>query len=174
MTVAKALGKVTKQYQPKGKRQPPPAPPPTKPEPAVDRHRRPAAQRPHRPGLGRGHPGQQAADVFVRAGAVARVVRDENGVPKIEPFDRVRMRCRLSEVANFFTLRKGEGGCYEQVGTNPPLSLAENVLAQTRWDLPPLAGIARAPILRTDGTICTEPGYDPVSRLMYCPIRNSS
>ena len=53
---------------------------------------------------------------------------DENGVPKIESFDRVRMRCRLSEVANFFTLRKGEGGCYEQVGTNPPLSLAENVL----------------------------------------------
>ena len=47
------------------------------------------------------------------------------------------MRCRLSEVANFFTLRKGEAG-YEPVGTNPPLSLAENVLAQTtgtcrRW-----------------------------------------
>ena len=87
-------------------------------------------------------------------------MRDENGVPKIESFDRVRMRCRLSEVANFFTLRKGEGGAYEQVGTNPPLSLAENVLAQTAWNLPPLAGIARAPILRQDGTICTTPGYD--------------
>jgi hypothetical protein len=35
--------------------------------------------------------------------------------------------------------------------------------------LPPLAGIARAPILRHDGTICTTPGYDSVSRLMYCP-----
>ena len=107
--------------------------------------------------------------MFVRAGAVARVLRDENGVPRIEQFDRVRMRCRLSEVANFFTLRKGEGGCYEQVGTNPPLQLAENILAQTSWELPPLAGIARAPILRADGTICTHPGYDPVSRLVYCP-----
>ena len=101
-------------------------------------------------------------------GNLARVVRDENGLPRIEPFDRVRMRCRLSEVANFFTLRRGEDG-YEPVGVNPPLSLAENVLAQTTWDLPPLAGIARAPILRHDGTICTEPGYDPVSRLVYCP-----
>ncbi|MEZ6072256.1 MAG: hypothetical protein R3C10_18855 [Pirellulales bacterium] len=90
-------------------------------------------------------------------------------MPKIEEFDRVRMRCRLSEVANFFTLRKGEGGCYEQVGVPPPLSLAENILAQTSWELPPLVGIARAPILRADGSICTTPGYDPASRLMYCP-----
>ena len=107
--------------------------------------------------------------VFVRAGTVARIMCDEHGVPKIESFDRVRMRCRLSEVANFFTLRKVEGGSYERVGTHPPLSLAENVLAQTNWTLPPLAGIARAPILRGDGTICTQPGYDPISRLYYCP-----
>lgn len=47
--------------------------------------------------------------------------------------------------------------------------LAENILAQSSWDFPPLAGIARAPILRHDGTICTQAGYDPVSRLYYCP-----
>jgi len=35
--------------------------------------------------------------------------------------------------------------------------------------LPAARRIARAPILRRDGTICTEPGYDPVSRLYYCP-----
>jgi len=171
MTIAKALAKVVKQYAPRQKRKKAP---------------RPAAPPPVNPGL----PGiiiddTQLSDltaqavnailqantppsVFVRAGTVARVVRDENGLPKIETFDRVRMRCRLSEVANFFTLRKGEGG-YEQVGTNPPLSLAENVLALCRWDFPPLAGIARAPILRSDGSICTQPGYDPVTRLIYCP-----
>jgi hypothetical protein len=171
MTIAKALAKVVKQYDPKQKRKKAP---------------RPAAPPPVNPGL----PGiiiddTQLSDltaqavnailrantppsVFVRAGTVARVVRDENGLPKIETFDRVRMRCRLSEVANFFTLCKGESG-YEQVGTNPPLSLAENVLALGHWDFPPLAGIARAPILRSDGTICTQPGYDPVSRLIYCP-----
>lgn len=107
--------------------------------------------------------------VFVRAGTVARIMRDEHGVPRIEPFDRVRMRCRLSEVANFFTLRKGEGGDLARVGTHPPLSLAENVLAQSKWNLPALAGIARAPILRQDGTICAQPGYDPISHLYYCP-----
>ena len=171
MTITKALGKVTKQYKPKGnrKRSRPPAPPPTKPGlPSIlidDTQLSDLTDQ----ALAAVIQSNKPPAVFVRAGSVARVMCDENGVPKIETFDRVRMRCRLSEVANFFTLRKGEGGCYEQVGTNPPLSLAENVLAQTTWDLPPLAGIARAPILRHDGTICTTPGYDPVSRLMYCP-----
>jgi hypothetical protein len=106
--------------------------------------------------------------VFVRAGQLARVVRDENGVPGIEALDRVRMRCRLSEIANFFTLRKTKGG-YEQVGSNPPLSLAENLLALGNWKLPALAGITRSPILRHDGSICATPGYDAQTRLFYCP-----
>jgi hypothetical protein len=171
MTVAKALNKVTKQYKPKGKRKRsrPPAPPPTNPGlPSIlidDVQLSDLTDQ----ALASMIQANTPPAVFVRAGSVSRVMRDENSVPKIETFDRVRMRCRLSEVANFFTLRKGEGGCYEQVGTNPPLSLAENVLAQTTWNLPPLAGIARAPILRHDGTICTQPGYDPPSRLMYCP-----
>lgn len=99
---------------------------------------------------------------------MVRVVHDEQGVPKIDALDVARMRCRLTEVANFFTLRKSDGG-YVPVGTNPPKTLAENILAQTDWDLPALAGIARAPILRRDGTICTTPGYDNTSRLFYSP-----
>ena len=174
-TIAKALAKVTKQYVPKGKR-----------GGGKPKNPRPPAPLPQNPGLPEividdmqlsdltakalaavKHANDPPA-VFVRAGGLVRVMRDENGLPGIDLFDRVKMRCRLSEVANFFKLRKGEGG-YEFVGTNPPLPLAENVLAQTTWDLPPLAGIARAPILRQDGAICVEPGYDPVSRLVYCP-----
>ena len=144
MTIAKALGKVTKQYKPKNRRKRPPAPPPTKPDlPSIvidDIQLSDLTDQ----ALSAVIQANQPPAVFVRAGTVARIVRDENSVPKVETFDRVRMRCRLAEVANFFTLRKGEGGVYEQAGTNPPLSLAENVLAQTTWKLPPLAGIARA------------------------------
>ncbi len=114
------------------------------------------------------HKANRPPTVFVRAGTLTRVVRDENGMPRCEPFDRVRMRCRLGEVANFFALRKAGRG-YTPVSTNPPLALAENVLALGGWDFPPLAGITTAPILRTDGSICTTPGYDPATRLLYCP-----
>jgi hypothetical protein len=173
-TIAKALGKVTAQYVSRGKpagraKNPRPrASPPTNPElPSIllgdTQLNDLTAQALAAVSLANAPP-----SVFVRGGTLARVMRDENGQPKIESFDRARVRCRLSEVANFFTLRKGEAG-YEPVGANPPLALAENVLAVGRWDLPPLAGIARAPILRSDGTICAEPGYDALSRLMYSP-----
>lgn len=171
MTIDKALTVVTKQYRPKGprKRSRPQALPPTRPGlPSIlidDIQLSDLTDQALAALVGANTP----PSVFVRAGAVTRVMRDENGIPRIEPFDRVRMRCRLAEVANFFTLRKGEGGAYVQVGIHPPLSLAENVLSQTTWDLPPLAGIARAPILRPDGTICTRSGYDPPSRLIHCP-----
>jgi hypothetical protein len=170
-TIQKALAKVTGQYQKKRRRtstRPAPAAPKNSDLPAIvldniqlseltDQTLKAVAQ------------ANTPPQVFVRARNLTRVVCDENGQPKIETFDRVKMRCRLAEVANFFTLRKGEGGGYERVGTNPPLSLAENVLARTAWELPPLTGIARAPILRQDGTICTQPGYDAASRLVYCP-----
>jgi hypothetical protein len=176
MTITKALGKVTKQYKPKGKRKsnrkpkkPRPAPPPpNNPNlPAILIDDRQLSELTDQ-ALAAVALGNTPPSVFVRAGTLARVVNDERGQPKIESFDRARVRCRLSEVANFFTMRKGEDG-FEPVGTNPPLPLAENVLALGRWNLPPLVGIARAPILRTDGTICTSPGYDALSQLMYCP-----
>lgn len=174
-TIAKALAKVTKQFVPKGKRpggkfkKPrPPAPPPSNPGlPSIiigDTQLSDLTAQ----ALAAVKLANNPPSVFVRAGGLVRVLRDEKGLPGIESFDRVKMRCRLSEAANFFAMRKGEGG-YEPVGVNPPLALAENVLAQTTWDLPPLAGIARAPILRQDGSICAEPGYDPVSRLVYSP-----
>lgn len=170
-TIAKALEKVTKQYTPKAKRT------------AV---RRPLPPAPANAGLPSiiiddrqlGDLTAQAMaaikrantppSTFVRTGGLVRIVYDEQDIPKIEPLDVSRIRCRLTEVANFFTMRKSDGG-YISVGTNPPKTLAENILAQEDWELPPLAGVARAPILRTDGTICATPGYDSTSRLMYCP-----
>ena len=171
-TIAKALSKVTKHYKPKAKRKKkasrPEAPAPTKPElPSIiidDKQLSDLTDQ----ALAAIVLANDPPSIFVRAGGIARVVRDEQGVPKIDPLDMPRMRCRLTEVANFFTLRKGESG-YETVGTNPPKTLAENILALKEWNLPPLAGIARAPILRRDGTICTTPGYDPQSKLIYCP-----
>ena len=170
-TIAKALSKVTKQYKPK---------------PTGNTSRRPLPPTPLNAGLPAiiiddrqlGDITEQAMSAikransppstFVRSGGLVRIVRDEQNIPKIEPLDVARIRCRLTEVANFFTMRKSDGG-YIPVGTNPPKTLAENILAQEDWDVPPLAGVARAPILRADGTICTTPGYDPTSRLMYCP-----
>ncbi len=170
-TIAKALSKVTKQYTPKPKRTS--ARRPIPPEPAnaglpsiiIDDRQLGDLTSQALAAIKRAN---SPPSTFVRSGGLVRIVYDEQGIPKIEPLDVSRIRCRLTEVANFFTMRKSDGG-YIPVGTNPPKTLAENILAQEDWELPPLAGVARAPILRADGTICTTPGYDPTSRLMYCP-----
>ena len=103
--------------------------------------------------------------IFVRSGSLCRVTRNEDGQPGIDGPDKVKVRARLADVATFYTINKGG----DHIGANPPLCLAENILAQGIWDFPPLVGVARSPILRHDGTICTTPGYDAESRLYYCP-----
>lgn len=42
-----------------------------------------------------------------------------------------------------------------------------------RWKLPRLAGIANAPFLRRDGSVCETPGYDPASEILFKPDRQS-
>ena len=172
ITVAKALEMVTGQYQPRGKRKKGAAPRPQAPTPAPGSPALPTivvddiqlsdltAQ-----GMAALKHANAPPVVFVRSGTLCRVVRSKEDIPVIEVIDKVRLRSRLTDVAAFFTINKE--GVY--VGTNPPVYLAENVLAQGAWDFPPLVGIARAPILRHDGTICAKPGYDPESRLIYCP-----
>ncbi len=170
-TIAKALSKVTKQYKPQAKKTRtarPLAPAPTNTSlPSILIDDRQLSELTDQ-ALSALNSSNRKPHLFIRAGGIVRVVYDEQGVPKIDAIDTAKMRCRLSESANFFTMRRSDGG-YIQVGTIPPKSLAENILAQKDWSFPALAGIARAPILRRDGTICTAPGYDPTSRLMYCP-----
>lgn len=170
-TIAKALRKVTKQYKPPEKRSQtsrPTAPAPANaglPSIVIDDRQLSDLTQLAMSAIKRAN---APPCVFVRGGMLARVVLDERGIPVIEPMDMARVRCRLTDVANFFTMKRSDGG-FIQVGTFPPKQLAENILAQEEWDLPPLAGIARSPILHSDGTIFTTAGYDPISRLKYCP-----
>jgi hypothetical protein len=107
--------------------------------------------------------------MFVRVGSLCRVVLDEEGVPVIQPFDKLRMRGRLAQVARFHAVRSGPAGPV-RTNVNPPLALAENLVTLGQWpSFPPLSGIAHTPILHPDGTICTTPGYDRQSTLLYCP-----
>jgi hypothetical protein len=51
---------------------------------------------------------------------------------------------------------------------DPPDKVAEIYLARRgRWKLPVLSGIIHTPFLRTDGSICEQPGYDAESGLLF-------
>jgi putative DNA primase/helicase len=50
-----------------------------------------------------------------------------------------------------------------------PERIANNILRHGSPNFRPLAGIACAPFLRSDGSICSEPGYDAKSQTLYAP-----
>jgi hypothetical protein len=50
-----------------------------------------------------------------------------------------------------------------------PTRIAETYLARMEWRLPPLAGTITAPLLRFDGSLLDQPGYDPGTALLFDP-----
>ncbi len=170
ITIDKALAKVTGQYKPRrNKKRKAKGESPSKPQspsglPTIIISNRQLCDITAQ-GQAVLHKANNPPVVFVRSGSLARVVHNENGQPFIEAMDKPKLRSRLADVATFFVIDK-DG---EFFSANPPLYLAENILAQGMWDYPSLVGIARSPILRPDGTICTSAGYDKQTQLFYSP-----
>jgi hypothetical protein len=56
------------------------------------------------------------------------------------------------------------------VPTDAPTKVAATYLARAgEWKVPVLSGIVNTPFLRTDGSICQDPGYDVRSGLLFKP-----
>ncbi len=49
----------------------------------------------------------------------------------------------------------------------PEIDLARCLLAHPRWEFPVLKGIVSAPVVRPDGSLLLEPGYDEATGLFY-------
>jgi hypothetical protein len=100
--------------------------------------------------------------LFVRAGAIARVRTDEKGRPIIEPVTDAALRGAVSRSANFY-FRTDDKVRH----VSPPLDVTRDILARGEWGLPELEAVVESPVLRPDGTVLTEPGYDAALRVVY-------
>lgn len=101
--------------------------------------------------------------LFRRAGHLVRVRTDEADRPLVEEMRLDHMRLHLATAATWQRELK-EGG-YTHV--DPPPNVAASVLASGHWPYPALAGITEAPIVRRDGTVHVDHGYDPATRLYH-------
>lgn len=61
---------------------------------------------------------------------------------------------------------------FEKVHVLPPLAACGAALPDpSAWtDVPPLAGVTHIPLLRPDGTLLSQPGYDEATSLLYLPL----
>lgn len=111
----------------------------------------------------------QAREVYVRGSEIVEVVTDAPttpGVIRSGPFVRIhrspepRIRELLARGAQWLAPRsKGS-----PTADHPPLWAVRGVMARGTWPaLRPLSGVSEAPTMRPDGTILSEPGYDPAT-----------
>ncbi|AZO47233.1 MAG: hypothetical protein E5V66_01905 [Mesorhizobium sp.] len=112
------------------------------------------------------------APFYVHGGAIKRPVVEEveashghkTKVARLTPATPDMMRDHLSRVANW---EKYDLRSKKLVPTDPPRDVAATLLARDgEWKLPKLVGVITTPTLRPDGTILSEPGYDPETRLL--------
>lgn len=102
--------------------------------------------------------------LFVRKRHLVRVGIDEDGSPVIELVGEAGLRARLAQVSDAVRLgRRGAADCF------PSQDVVRNILALGGWPFPALQNIVEMPVLRPDGTVLTEPGYDARTRLVYVP-----
>ncbi|MEU8050017.1 hypothetical protein [Micromonospora haikouensis] len=116
-------------------------------------------------------------DTYVSAGSLVHMEAVSGGLPTAADEDSplpisasalnpAGLAGLLAEHAYVYKVktRKSDGGnpeMYEDEVT-PPRDILSSVLAGKTWPgVPPLRGIIGAPVLRRDGTLLQQPGYDP-------------
>jgi hypothetical protein len=107
------------------------------------------------------------AQIFRRSGALTRVNLDEKGRPYTESLGESALRGILTRSCNFV-----RATAKDDIATAPPLEVVRDILSLSAWDFPALLGITESPVIRPDGTIITEPGYDEATNLYYRPTRD--
>src|SRR5262249_22130913 len=112
--------------------------------------------------------------IYQRGGMLVRVVRDVSpaakGIrrpfaPRIEPLPPPLLRERLAANARWITIQESKEGVVEKPAP-PPAWCVAAVHARADWPgIRHLESIVDYPVLRPDGTILSQPGYDPETGL---------
>lgn len=174
MTIARALEKVTAQYQPR-KTAPhektnraSSAPPPSDLPPIQGNERQLREVRAD--ALAALYAGNRPPVLFRRADGIARIAQEkllDGAAVAIQQLDVDALRGVLSNSANWFTLKHRSNRAY-LVDDLPPVAVARDILAQPDIALPPLNGVITCPTFSADGGLIVEAGYHDTSGLWHC------
>jgi hypothetical protein len=113
--------------------------------------------------------------VFSRAGMLVEPVTEvmpaaDGGKTVVARLRELSPESFLTPVAEAATFQKWNIRRKQLVDTDPPLHYVRVLLAtERRWRFPHVNGIITTPTLRPDGSLLTEPGYDPETELYLAP-----
>ncbi|HEY9391307.1 MAG TPA: hypothetical protein VIR27_16270, partial [Mycobacteriales bacterium] len=116
-------------------------------------------------------------DTYVKDGHLVHIV-DVSGartdqvhqLPKaVMPLTADGLRLSMARHAHCYRIKKS-GEDYIETPAGPAATTCRAILTATRWDaVPPLAAIIGSPVIRPDGSILQDPGYDPATWAYYDP-----
>jgi hypothetical protein len=107
---------------------------------------------------------QGAPQVFQRGGQLVTVTAHG----QIEVLTTLDLQMRLADAVRWITADPGVSG---DVHVSPPATVARAAIAIGHYPalIPDLDRVTTVPMLLADGTLRTQPGYDPTSRCFYAP-----
>jgi hypothetical protein len=110
---------------------------------------------------------------FFRFGGIpARIEQsdddEDRGAPLIRLLDLDRLRHVTAREANWWK-EKRVGDQIVPVDAMPPKDVIKDMLATPEPPLPILRRIVEAPVVASDGTVLTDPGYHAASKTLFCP-----
>ncbi len=113
--------------------------------------------------------------LFLQSARMVRVGHNEMKRPIVTQMGAPEVKEALTHAADYYRLKRTSttAGEHEKIPVSPPREIAEQILArQTQkpyLPFPSLEAIVEVPVIRPDGTILDQPGYDATTRLYYAP-----
>ncbi len=96
-------------------------------------------------------------------------IRHAPGTPLARTVQEARLQELLAQHCAFVVAKTNRDGV-EMRPAHPPRWTVRALLARGSWpQLPLLQGLVEGPVLRADGSVLQEPGYDPRTGLVYAP-----
>jgi hypothetical protein len=104
--------------------------------------------------------------IYVRSGALQRIMIDEEGHHVLELLTESPLRGILARAAEWYSEHASKDGAIREDDEFPPIEVIRDILSLGSWpDLPPIGGIVHAPVFGKDGILHQEPGYNALTRL---------
>jgi hypothetical protein len=110
--------------------------------------------------------------IYRRAGTLVRPIIEEvdashgrkTKVARFAGLNTIYLRDLLNRIAKFY---KYDGRSRKWQLIDPPHDVANTIMERVgEWTFPVIYGVISTPTMRPDGSLLTEPGYDPVTELL--------
>lgn len=113
---------------------------------------------------------EDVPSLYIRSGGLCWITEDD-GRPVVRQLTPDNLRAYFAEhVYTYKNVKAGDD--FREVRMPVMRQTCATILGRQAWSLPRLAGLATGPVLRKDGSLVQDAGYDPATGLYLVPKHN--